>query len=109
MLLLTKVGLSGYNKMKNVVKPGGNTIDKFLDTNLDLSDCLMICEHTNGCHSLEYCPESKDCILKDKLIADSNEQTEERGTCFTAYKRHMDGIQNVFLIKFQAISKLYKS
>ena len=91
-ILRYKKGLSGYNQLKNVATSGGGTIDMFLETKLDLSDCLMICEHTKGCNNLEYCPESKDCILKDKIITDSNQPTEDRKTCFTAYKRSMDGI-----------------
>ena len=89
--LLIKVGLSPYNRHENVVKSAGNTIEEFMDSNMDLSDCLTLCENTDGCQNVEFCPEDKGCVLNDKIITDPTETTTEKGSCFTAYKASKDG------------------
>ena len=89
--LLTKIGLSPYNRLENVVTSAGNTIEAFMDSNMDFSDCLTLCEQTDGCQNIEFCPENKGCVLNDKIITDPSETTTEKGSCFTAYKASQDG------------------
>ena len=89
--LLIQVGLSHYNRLENVVTSAGNTIEEFMHSNMDLSDCLTLCENTNECQNIEFCPEVKGCVLYDKIITDPAETTTEKGSCFTAYKAYQDG------------------
>ena len=89
--LQMKLGLSPYNRLENVVTSAGNTIQEFMDSNMDLSDCLTLCENTDGCQNIEFCPEVKGCVLYDKIITNPAETTTEKGSCFTAYKACQDG------------------
>ena len=103
--LLLNVGLDQYNRFENVVTSAGITIESFVDSNLDYADCLTLCEHTDGCRNIEFCPDVKGCFMNDKMITDPNEPTIEKGSCFTAYKTFKYG--NKVSIVSKPGTKLY--
>ena len=69
-----------------------NEIESFSDTNLDFSDCLLLCENTNGCKNIKFCPTDNGCALNDKMIDPSDDLDNSKDTCFTAYKSSAKGI-----------------
>ena len=74
------------------MKYEGNKIESFSDTSLDFSDCLLLCENTNGCRNIEYCPKDNGCALNDKMIDPSDDLDNAKDKCFTVYKSPAKGI-----------------
>ena len=58
--------------------------------NLSEKECQTICDQTERCKSLRYCPKSGSCFIKDRQL-DGNEETEKKERsnelqCFSSYK-----------------------
>ena len=58
--------------------------------NVSQKECQTICDQTEKCKSLRYCPRSRHCFIKDKQL-DGNEDTEKKEhsnelQCFSSYK-----------------------
>ena len=104
--MLLNIALDQYNRFENVITSAGITQESFIDSNLDYSDCLTLCEHTDGCRNIEFCPEVKGCVMNDKIITDPKEPTKEKGSCFTAYKTFKDG-NKVFIVFKQCSKHIY--
>ena len=58
--------------------------------NVSHKECQKICDETEGCKSLRYCPRSRHCFIKDQQL-DGNEDTEKKERsdehqCFSSFK-----------------------
>ena len=70
-----------------VLDIGKSLIEKKIVSSLET--CQRVCDQTEGCKSIRYCPSSGNCFVKDKKL-NGSEETQKKGQsesqCFTSFK-----------------------